>query len=113
MWEYKVVSGTYNVDGASVFLKNEAGEGTLQVVLDHYGSDRWELVSSSFDNIHREVVLVFKRPKGGAAPAPAQSSGAVFVDPELGAIKRRVPRPSGERNVRRGKAELDKLSREE
>jgi hypothetical protein len=112
MWEYKVVSGTYNVDGVTVFLKNPAGEGNLQIVLDHYGADRWELVSSTFDNIHREVVLVLKRPKGGVALAPAPSSGPVFVDPELGTIKRRVPRPSGQ-HARRSKAELDKLSREE
>ncbi|MEZ0230478.1 MAG: hypothetical protein ACAI25_17785, partial [Planctomycetota bacterium] len=77
MWDYKVVSGHYNVDGAQVFLKNPAGEGTLQVVLDHYGSERWELVSSSFDNVHREVVLVFKRPKGGAAVPPMAAPGFV------------------------------------
>ncbi len=114
MWDYKVVSGHYNVDGANVFLKNPAGEGTLQVVLDHYGNDRWELVSTSFDNVHREVVLVFKRPRGGAAApatavpgfaaaaapqpvyhAPAAAApaaaAAVFNDPELGTIKRRTP----------------------
>lgn len=142
MWDYKVVSGHYTVDGASVFLKNPAGEGTLQVVLDHYGSERWELVSTSFDNVHREVVLVFKRPKGGAAapvasapfaaaapppvyaaaPAAAPVAAApVFVDPELGAIKRRAPGAgpagpppqAGGRGGRRSKADLDKLAREE
>ena len=90
MWEYRVVSGHYNVDGANVFLKNPAGEGTLQLVLDHYGGERWELVSSSFDNVHRELVLVFKRPRAGAAAAPPAVPAAVFVDPELGAQERAV-----------------------
>jgi hypothetical protein len=124
MWEYKVVTGHYNVDGANVFLKNPAGEGTLQVVLDHYGADRWELVTSSLDNVHREVVLVFKRPKGGAAAAPppnmfaapqAAAAAPVFVDPEGGSVKRRgvAAPPPGQGGGRRSKAELDKLAREE
>jgi len=120
MWEYRVVSGHYNVDGANVFLKNPAGEGTLQLVLDHYGGERWELVSSSFDNVHRELVLVFKRPRAGAAAAPPAVPAAVFVDPELGAVKRRSPATAATpvpdaaaRGGRRSKADLDKLARED
>jgi len=130
MWDYKVVTGHYNVDGAQVFLKNPQGEGPLQAILDHYGNDRWELVQSSFDNVHREIVLVFKRPKGGVAPVAAagamfvpatphvapQTPAAVFVDPELGSVKRRAPAggtPAPTPGGRRSKAELDKLAREE
>ncbi|HZU98244.1 MAG TPA: hypothetical protein VFF73_16180 [Planctomycetota bacterium] len=119
MWEYKVVTGTYVVDGANVFLKNPAGEGAVQVVLDHYGGERWELVTASFDNVHREVVLVFKRPKGGASAVPqaaaapaaaAAKAGPTFVDPEIGAIKRRSPAGGQAGGGRRSKADLDKLA---
>jgi hypothetical protein len=141
MWEYKVVTGHYAIDGANVLIKNPAGEGTLQQVLDHYGADRWELVSSTLDGVHREVVLMFKRPRGGvatvpiammpgmavapvvaAAPAPA---AAQFVDADGAVVRRRVPGSppagaprgappaSGGRPGRRSKADLDKLARED
>jgi hypothetical protein len=110
MWEYKVVSGTYSVDGANVFVKNPAGEGTLQQVLDHYGTERWELVSSHLDGVQREAVFVFKRPKGGAAApistagaapgamaaapaaasAPAARATGTFVDPDGEVVRRRA-----------------------
>ncbi|MBI3725295.1 DUF4177 domain-containing protein [bacterium] len=122
MWEYKVVAGSYTVDGANVFVKNTAGEGTLQQILDHYGSDRWELVSSSLDNLNREVVIVFKRPKGGVAamaapsaagaPAPAAPAGSRFVDADGEVVKRRTPgaAPGSAPGGRRPKRDLDALA---
>ena len=110
MWEYKVVAGTYSVDGANVFIKNPAGETTLQQALDHYGSERWELVSSHLDGVQREAVLVLKRARAGvalvpvampgagpmaavaAAPAaPAGPPGKTFVDPDGEVVRRRAP----------------------
>jgi hypothetical protein len=105
MWEYKVVTGTYSIDGASVIIKNPAGEGTLQQALDVYGADRWELVHVNLDGVQREAVLVLKRPKGGAGlpplppamtalpapppPMPARAQGFADADGEV--VRRRGP----------------------
>lgn len=112
MWEYKVLAGAYFVDGGNVFIKNPAGEGSLQQALDHYGAERWELVSTHLDGVQREAVLVLKRLRAGAvappvaampagvpvsampgpAPTPAAApSGRTFVDPDGEVVRRRAP----------------------
>ena len=39
VWDYKVIAGTYELDGAELVIENPLGKGTLQRVLDHYGGE--------------------------------------------------------------------------
>ncbi len=122
MWDYKVVAGSYTVDGSNVYVKSPAGEGLLQQLLDHYGGERWELASSTLDSLNREVVLIFKKPRGGVAaaaphaaavPAPAAPAGSRFVDADGEVVRRRSPAASSEAPAaggRRSKRDLDALA---
>jgi hypothetical protein len=69
MWEYKVITGTYSIEPGMVKIRNPAGEGALQQILDHYGADRWELVSIHLD-VTQNAVMILKRPKAGAGAPP-------------------------------------------
>ena len=53
MWDYKVISGKYSLENGEVAIENSLGKGTLQRILDHYGSEGYELTSSNYDNINR------------------------------------------------------------
>lgn len=126
MWDYKVIAGRYSLDGADVVVENPLGRGTLQRILDHYGGEGFEMVSSHYDGINREIVLMLKRPRGGAAtaafgpgaavPATVGTVGrAAAVDPDMPA--RRAPAAGGAAAApggrRRSKADLDRLARED
>jgi len=119
VWEYKVVAGSYAVDGADVVVENPMGKGTLQRILDHYGNEGFELVSSHYDNINREVIMTLKKPKGGlvqVAPqmmAPQAHVAAALLpagDDDLPPRRRAAGGDSKGR--RRSKADLDRLYRE-
>ena len=115
MFEYKVIAGTYAVDGSEVIVENPMGKGTLQRRLDHYGKEGFELVSSHYDSLNREIVLLLK--KGGAvmvaaapvAAAPAAAAAAAAVDDD-DLPRRRAPADGKKR--RRSKADLDRLYRD-
>ncbi len=127
MWDYKVIAGRYSLDGADVVVENPLGRGTLQRILDHYGAEGFEVISSHYDGINREIVLTLKRPRGGAATAafgpgaavPA-SVGATLgtvgraapADPDMPA-SRRAPAAGAAQGRRRSKADLDRLARED
>ncbi|RMG15570.1 MAG: hypothetical protein D6731_08060 [Planctomycetota bacterium] len=116
MWDYKVVAGTYSLDGGDVVVENQLGRGTLQRILDHYGGEGFDLVSTHYDSINREIVLLLKKPRGGVvAPVavPAAVPGAMPVPAVEEAPPRRraaAARSGGRR--RRSKEELDRLYRE-
>ena len=111
MWDYKVIAGIYALDGADLIVENPLGKGTLQRILDHYGSEGYELVSSHYDNINREVVVTLKRLKGAGTPAatPHMMSAA----PEEDLPPRRGGGGGSGGRRRRSKAELDRLARED
>ena len=116
MWDYKVIAGRYSLDGADVVVENPLGRGTLQRILDHYGSEGFEMVSSHYDGINRELVVLLKRPKGGVAAAAfgpgaavgatagGRAAAAAAAEPAAAAA------PGGRRA--RSKADLDKLARD-
>lgn len=134
MWEYKVVTGTFQIEGPHVKVRNPAGEGYLPVILDHYGAERWELVTLHLD-VTQNLVAVLKRPKDGAAPAAeagsaAAAQAAVPAQPAAGAPRRRsgadlaalddelprrrsAPGTGSPGSGRRNKADLDRLARED
>lgn len=124
MWDYKVIAGRYSLDGADVVVENPLGRGTLQRILDHYGNEGFEMVSSHYDGINREIVIMLKRPRGGAAVGPFGPGSAVAstvgtvgraapADPDMPA-SRRAPSAAGSGGrPRRSKAELDRLARED
>lgn len=115
MWEYKVIAGVYSLDGADVVVENPLGRGTLQRILDHYGSEGFELASTHYDNINKELVVLLKKPKGGVVvqqpvmmggaqvAAPAAPAAAAAPEPE-------PPAAGGRR--RRSRADLDRLARD-
>ncbi len=114
MWDYMVIAGTYSLDGSDVVVENPKGRGTLQRILDHYGSEGFELVSSHYDNLNREIVVMLKKPKGGAVTAaPSDGMGASAPAPadDDDDLPRRRAKPSG-RSGRRSKADLDRLYRD-
>ena len=114
MWDYKVVSGTYSLDGGDVVVENNLGRGTLQRVLDHYGSEGFDLVSSHYDPLNREVIILLKKPKPGFAPAVAaapMAAAAPAASSDDDELPRRRKKPSGG-GRRRSKAELDRLYRD-
>jgi len=126
MWDYKVIAGRYALDGADVTVENPLGRGTLQRILDHYGAEGFELVSTHYDGINREVVLLLKRPKGGVAMAPmavAQPAGAGGVmagpagfPPAGRGAPAQAPTAKAEAGGggrRRSKHDLDRLARDE
>lgn len=131
MWEYKVIAGSYSLDGAEVVVENPLGRGTLQRILDHYGAEGFELASTNYDNINKEIVMLLKRPKGGvamqgapfaaaqgampAAMAPQMVPGArmaASLPDEADDLPPRRGGGSGGQRRRRSKAELDRLARE-
>ncbi len=125
MWEYKVIAGSYSLDGAEVVVENPLGRGTLQRILDHYGAEGFELASTNYDNINKEIVMLLKRPKGGVAMQPAPvAAGAAAMAPQMPPGARMAaalpdddelpPRRGGGggQKRRRSKAELDRLARE-
>jgi hypothetical protein len=75
MWEYKVITGTYSIEPGMVKVRNPAGEGALQQILDHYGADRWEVVTIHLD-VTQNAVMVLKRPKVGAGAPPMAAAAA-------------------------------------
>ena len=110
MWDYMVVAGNYSLEGADVIVENPKGRGTLQRILDHYGSEGFEVVSSHYDNLNREIVVMLKKPKGGAvtqAPSGMPAS-AQAEDDDLPPRRRAKPAEGG----RRSKADLDRLYRD-
>lgn len=119
MWDYKVISGKYSLENGEVAIENSLGKGTLQRILDHYGSEGYELTSSNYDNINREIVLLLKRLKPGAtlpvaaAPvslsAPTSAPAAAGGDDDDLPPRRKKPASKG---GRRSKAELDRLYRD-
>lgn len=124
MWDYKVIAGRYSLDGADVVVENPLGRGTLQRILDHYGSEGFEMVSSHYDGINREIVLMLKRPRGGAAAAAVGPGAAVAatvgtvgraaaVDPDMPASRRAPAAGGAAQGRRRSKADLDRLARED
>lgn len=125
MWDYKVIAGRYALDGADVTVENPLGRGTLQRILDHYGAEGFELVSTHYDGINREVVLLLKRPKGGVAMAPmavaaAQPAGVMAgpagFPPARGApapAAAQAPAASAGGGRRRSKHDLDRLARDD
>jgi hypothetical protein len=114
VWDYKVIAGRYSLDGADVVVENPLGRGTLQRILDHYGSEGFEMVSSHYDGINRELVVLLKRPRGGAAAAAFGPGAAVGAGAAAEAAPaRRAPAgASGSGGGRRSKADLDKLARD-
>lgn len=125
MWDYKVIAGRYSLDGADVVVENPLGRGTLQRILDHYGNEGFEMVSSHYDGINRELVLLLKRPRGGTSAAAfgpgaavAASMGTVgrpaAVDPDMPASRRGGgAAAAGGGGRRRTKADLDRLARDD
>lgn len=128
MWDYKVVAGRYSLDGADVIVENPLGKGTLQRILDHYGNEGFELVSTHYDGINREVVLLMKRARGvvpgavpmmaapaamgvGGYPAPAHVAAAPAAPAARGAPAP-APGAPGAR-PRRSARDLDKLARDD
>ncbi len=126
MWEYKVIAGVYSLDGAEVVVENPLGRGTLQRILDHYGAEGFELASTHYDNINKELVMLLKRPKGGVAMQPAPYAAAQPVT-HMPAAAHAAPgahvahddddlpprrRQAGGAKQRRSKAELDRLYRD-
>lgn len=121
MWDYKVIAGRYSLDGADVVVENPLGRGTLQRILDHYGSEGFEMVSSHYDGINRELVVLLKRPRGGTAAAafgPGAAVGAsaggraATAEPEAAPGRRTPAGAGGSGGGRRSKADLDKLARD-
>ncbi|MCO5167232.1 MAG: hypothetical protein M9894_12840 [Planctomycetes bacterium] len=124
MWDYKVIAGRYSLDGADVVVENPLGRGTLQRILDHYGNEGFEMVSSHYDGINREVVVLLKRPRGGA-PTAAYGPGAAVassvgtvgraaaVDPDMPASRRGGAPGAQQGGRRRTKADLDRLARDD
>ena len=115
MFEYKVIAGTYAVDGAEVIVENPMGKGTLQRILDHYGKEGFELVSSHYDALNREIVLLLK--KGGAvmvATAPAGAAPAAMAADDDDDDDDLPPRraAAAKKKGRRSKADLDRLYRD-
>lgn len=125
MWDYKVIAGRYALDGADVTVENPLGRGTLQRILDHYGAEGFELVSTHYDGINREVVLLLKRPKGGVAMAPVMAAqpaaaGGVMAGPAgFPPAARGAPaaaakaEAAGGQGRRRSKHDLDRLARDD
>lgn len=126
MWDYKVIAGRYSLDGADVVVENPLGRGTLQRILDHYGAEGFEMISSHYDGINREIVVLLKRPRGGAAatafgPGAAVSASvgtgtmgraAAPADPDM-PPSRRASAAGAAAGRRRSKADLDRLARED
>lgn len=112
MWDYKVIAGRYSLDGADVVVENPLGRGTLQRILDHYGSEGFEMVSSHYDGINRELVVLLKRPRGGTAAAAFGPGAAVGAAAAEAAPARRAPAGAAGGGGRRSKADLDKLARD-
>lgn len=117
MWDYKVIAGKYTVANGDVTIEIPGHQPAgLQSVLDHFGGLGFDLTSSNYDNMNREIVLLLKKPKDGYVPvgvpvAAAQPAAAAApaADDEL------PPRRRGgakKRGGRRSKAELDRLYRD-
>jgi division protein CdvB (Snf7/Vps24/ESCRT-III family) len=121
VFEYKVIAGIYSVEGADVVVENPSGKGTLQRILDHYGREGFDLVSTHYDNLNREIVLLLK--KGGsvaaagmplaAAPAPEAEAEAEAAEPDDEVpVPRRGKTMTKSDRSRRSKADLDRLYRD-
>lgn len=124
MWDYMVLAGAYRLEGADLVIENQTqGRTTLQVFLEFYGREGFELVSTHFTP--GWAVVIMKRPQGGAA-APAgsafsaqqpSSKGPVLIDDDGQPVRRRKPDATGRPAVdtatpRRGRADLDRLYRD-
>lgn len=120
MWDYKVIAGRYSLDGADVVVENPLGRGTLQRVLDHYGNEGFEMVSSHYDGINREIVVLMKRPRGGVPSVAAPMVAGAAAAADMPASRRGGAAPAaaargggGGGGGRRSKADLDRLARDE
>ena len=113
MWDYKVIAGRYSLDGADVMVENPLGKGTLQRILDHYGAEGFELSSTHYDNINRELVLLLKRPRGGVAAVVPAVQAHVPTVPGAAPAAATAPKAAGSGGGRRrSKADLDRLYRD-
>jgi len=128
VWQYKVISGQYELAGGDVVVENESGRSPLQKALDFYGEHGYEMCASSFDAINRELIVVLKKQQGApavtaavpppragaAAPLGAAGSGggAIGAGDEPPARRAAAPAPGATGRRRRSKAELDRLYRD-
>ena len=111
MFEYKVIAGIYSVEGAEVVVENPSGKGTLQRILDHYGREGFELVSTHYDNLNREIVLLLKKGQAVAAAATPAPAAEAEADDDL-PVRRRESDAASSGGRRRSKADLDRLYRD-